>query len=173
MSVFVADVANKFMSLVQGCTKIPGGECHGPEIWVKEKTTSFQCSYSNWGFWQWSWCMHRWPMAFPLHMCSGLPAEKVEQMIVTSLDDNTMITHAIWYIRRAHLGFSAVIWVSGTEQLGLLSSHWASTLAISVPLMKQEYIQDELSSLVIHVHVPRLFGNTLASMPSVVWQLAR
>ena len=47
-------------------------------------------------------------MAFPLCMHSGLPMEKIEQMIMMSLDDITMITHAIWggkYIRRAHLGF--------------------------------------------------------------------
>ena len=82
-------------------------------------------------------------------MCSGLPAEKVEQMIMMSLDDITMITHAIWggkYIRRAHLGFGAVIWVSGTEWLGLLLSYQSSTPAILVPFMEQEYIQDELSS---------------------------
>ena len=51
-------------------------------------------------------------MAFPLCMHSGLPAEKVEQTIVTSLDDVTMIAHAIWggkYMRRAHSGFGAVI----------------------------------------------------------------
>ena len=50
----------------------------------------------------------------------------VEQMIVISLDDVTMIAHVIWggkYKKRAHSGFGAVIWVSGTEQLGLLSSH--------------------------------------------------
>ena len=55
-------------------------------------------------------------------------------MIMTSLDDVTMIAHAIWvgkYIRRAHLGFRAVVWVSGTEHLGL-SSHQLSTPAISV-----------------------------------------
>ena len=34
-------------------------------------------------------------MAFPLHMCSGFPMEKVEQMIVMSLDDVTVIAHAI------------------------------------------------------------------------------
>ena len=65
-------------------------------------------------------------MAFPLCMCSGLPTEKVEQTIVTSLDDVTMIAHAIWggkYIRRTSLGLGAVIWVSGTECLGLLLSH--------------------------------------------------
>ena len=122
---------------------------------------SFWCSHSNWGFWWQCWQMCRQPMAFPLCMCSGLPTEKVEQMIMMSLDDITMIAHAIWggkYIRRAHLGFGAVVWVSGTEQLGLLSSHQPSTLAISVPLVEQEYIQDELSSLFIHVHAPRLLG---------------
>ena len=64
-------------------------------------------------------------MAFPLCMHSGFPTERVEQMIVMSLDDVTMIAHAIWrgkYIRRAHSGFEAVIWVSGTVCLGL-SSH--------------------------------------------------
>ena len=43
---------------------------------------------------------------------------KGEQTIVTSLDDITMIAYAIWagkYITRAHLGFGAVVWVSGTE----------------------------------------------------------
>ena len=61
--------------------------------------------------------MCRQPMAFPLCMHSGFPMEKVEQMIVMSLDDITMITHAIWggkYIKRAHPGFRAVVWVSGT-----------------------------------------------------------
>ena len=44
---------------------------------------------------------------------SGFPIERVEQMTVTSLDDITMIAHAIEggkYIRRAHLGFGAVVW---------------------------------------------------------------
>ena len=110
-------------------------------------------------------------MAFPLCMSNGLPTEKVEQMIMTSLNDVTMITHAIWggkYIRRAHSGFRAVIWVSGTEQLGLLLSHLPSTPAVSLPLMEEEYKQDELSSLFIHVHAPRLFGNTSVSMTLVV-----
>ena len=115
--------------------------------------------------------MCRQPMAFPLHMCSGLPTEKVEQTIMTSLDDVTMIAHAIWggkYISRAHSGFGTVIWVSGIEHLGLLLSPKSSTLAISVPLVEQEYIQDELFSLFIHVHAPRLFGNTLVGITLVV-----
>ena len=71
------------------------------------------------------------------------------------------------------MGFGAVAWVSCTEWLGLLLCHQPSTPAISVPLMEQEYIQDELSSLFIHVHAPRFFENTLVSMTLVVWQLAR
>ena len=102
----------------------------------------------------------------------GFPMERVEQMIVMPLDDVTMIAHAIEggkYIRRTHLGFGAVVWVSGTEQFSLLLSHWPSTLAILVPLMEQEYTQDELSSLFISVHAPRPFGNTLVDMTLVVW----
>ena len=58
------------------------------------------------------------------------------------------------------MSLGAVIWVSGTEQLGLLRSHQPSTLAILVPLMEQEYNQEELCTLFIHVHVPRPFvGN--------------
>ena len=161
--------------MVQGHNKIPGGECHRYEIQVKEKTMRFGCSSSNWGFWQWCQQMCRWIMAFPLCMCSGFPTEKVEQTIVMSLSDITVITHATGggkYIRKASSSFRAVIWVSGTEWLGLLLSHPPSTLAISVPLMEEEYIQDEPFTLFIHVHAPRHFGNTLVSMTLVVWQLA-
>ena len=67
-------------------------------------------------------------MTFPLCMHSGFPVEKVEQMISMSLSDVTMIVHAIGggkCIRGAGLSFeaAAVIWVSGTEQLGLSLSH--------------------------------------------------
>ena len=44
------------------------------------------------------------------------------------------------------------------EQLGqLLRSHQPSTLAILVPLVKQEYNLDELCVLFINLHVPRPF----------------
>ena len=66
------------------------------------------------------------------------------------------------------MSLGAVVWVSGTEWLGPLLSHQPSTLAISVPLMEQEYILVVLFTLFIHVHVPRLFGNTLVSMTLVV-----
>ena len=66
----------------------------------------------------------------------------------------------------------AVIWVFGTEWLGqLLRSHQPSILAISGPLMEQEYNLNELCVLFIYLHVPRPFGNPLVSMTSVVWQL--
>ena len=86
-------------------------------------------------------------MAFPLCMHSGFSVEKVEQVIVMSLSDVTVITCAIGggkYIRKASLSFGTVIWVSGTEWLGLLLSYRPSTLVIMVPFVEQEYIQDEL-----------------------------
>ena len=55
------------------------------------------------------------------------------------------------------MSLGAVVWVSGTQWLGLLlRSHQPSTSAISVPLMEQEYILDELCVLFIYLHVPRL-----------------
>ena len=51
---------------------------------------------------------------------------KVEQTIVMSLSDITVIAHAIRGgkdIRKVSLSFGAVIWVSGTEWLGPLLSH--------------------------------------------------
>ena len=59
-------------------------------------------------------------------MHSGLPMEKLEQMILMSLSDITVIAHATGggkYIRKDCSSFGEVIWVSGTEQLGLLLSH--------------------------------------------------
>ena len=59
------------------------------------------------------------------------------------------------------------------NQLGLSISHRPSTLVILVPLMEQEYNQEELCTLFIHVDVPRpFFGYILVSMTSVVWLLA-
>ena len=62
-------------------------------------------------------------MTYGIFLCACtlvFPLEKLEQMIVMSLDDVTVIACAIWggkYIRRASLSFMAVVWVSGTEQL--------------------------------------------------------
>ena len=96
-----------------------------------------------------------------VHVHSGFPTEKVEQMIMTSFYDVTMISHAIGggnYIWEANMSLGAVIWVFGTEQLGqLLRSHRPSTLAILVSLMEQEYNLDELCVFFINLHVPRPF----------------
>ena len=51
---------------------------------------------------------------------------KVEQMIVTSSNDVTVISHAIGgakYIGKVSSSLRAVIWVSGTKWLGPLLSH--------------------------------------------------
>ena len=74
------------------------------------------------------------------------------------INDVTVISDATGggtYIRKASSSLGAVIWVSGTEQLGPLLSHQTSTPAISVTLMEQEYILDEPCTLFIPVHVPR------------------
>ena len=95
--------------------------------------------------------MHRQPVEFPLHMCSGFPMEKV--------DDVTMITHAIWggkYIKRAHSGFGLlsqflVLYVWSVKSLTLYSSYISASLG-------QEYTQYEPCSLFIHVHAPDVLG---------------
>ena len=58
--------------------------------------------------------------------CAVVFPWKSRAEIVMSLDDVTVITNAIWggkYIRRASSSLKAVVWVSGTEWLGLLLSH--------------------------------------------------
>ena len=73
------------------------------------------------------------------------------------------------YIRRAHTILGAVIWVSGTEWLGLSISHRPSTVAIYVPLMEQEYNQNELCTFVYsYAHTQTFEGNFLVSMTLVV-----
>ena len=87
-------------------------------------------------------------------------------MILTSFDDViiVLLVHlGIGYKRKACKSLRAVIWVSGTEQLGqLLGGHQPSTPAISVPLVEQEYIPVELCAFFIHLHVPRLIWDTLS-----------
>ena len=163
--------------LVQGCTKIPGGECHMHGIWVKEKMERFGCFYSHQGFWHWWWWMYRWTTVFPVHMHSGFPAGRSKQMIVASWNDATMISLLFWEgtIKGEHtqtLGLSSGF--SDTEQLGLLTSQRPSTLAILVPLMEQSITR---MNCVFHLSIcmyPDLFGELLVSMTLVVWhQLGR
>ena len=74
--------------------------------------------------------MHRQIMAFPLHMHSGFPMEKVEQMIMMSSNDITVICHAIGggkYIRKASSelssGFLALNSWSFVKSLTLYSGY--------------------------------------------------
>ena len=64
-------------------------------------------------------------MAVLLHMHSGFPTERLEQMILASLYDITRVSHATVggnYKRRAQPSLKAavtVIWLFGHKHLGL------------------------------------------------------
>ena len=66
------------------------------------------------------------------------------------------------------MNLGAVIWVSGTEQLGLLISHRPSTLAILVLLMEQSIARLNCVPCLSICTYPDLFGNFLVSMTLVV-----
>ena len=61
---------------------------------------------------------------------------------------------------------------SGTEWLGLLTSHRPSTLAILVPLMEQSITRMDCVSF-IHMHVPRPFGEFFSQYDFSCLTLAR
>ena len=93
------------------------------------------------------------------------PTRRSEQTIVTSQNDITLISCAILeekYKRRAHMNLRAVIWVSGTEWLGLLISHRPSTLAISVPLVKQSITRKNCVFYLSICMYPDLFGEVFS-----------
>ena len=67
------------------------------------------------------------------------------------------------------MNHGAVIWISGSEQLGLLISHRPSTLAILVSLMEQSITRMNCVPCLSICMYPDLFGNFLVSMTLVVW----
>ena len=84
--------------------------------------------------------MCRQTIAVLLHMHSGFPAERLEQMIMTSYNDVMRVSHAIvggnykrehdqasGLLHYCHLGVS-------TLAFGSLASHRPSTFAVLVPL---------------------------------------
>ena len=150
--------------------------CHRHEIWVKEKTKRFGCISSNWGFWHWCWQIYRWNMAFPVCMCSGFPTLRSKQMIVTSWNDITVISHAILggnYKRRAHTNLGAVIWVFWYWMVGSIDKSqtlYSSYLGAS---HGAEHNQNELCVLFIHMHVPRYFGEPFSQYDFSCLMLAR
>ena len=66
------------------------------------------------------------------------------------------------------MNLRAVVWVSGTEWLGLLISYKPSTLAIVVPLMEQSITRMNCVPCLSICMYPDLFGNFLVSMTLVV-----
>ena len=66
------------------------------------------------------------------------------------------------------MNLGAVVWVSGTEQLGLSISHRPSTPAISVPLVEQSITRMNCVPCLSICMSPDLFGNFLVSMTLVV-----
>ena len=74
-----------------------------------------------------------------VHMHSGFPTGRSEQMIMTSLHDITRISHARdRTIKGEHYQTSGLSsGYSGTKCLGLLMSYRPSTLAVSVPLVEK------------------------------------
>ena len=81
--------------MVQGHTEIPGGECHRHGNGIRKRDNEVWTLHSIWCFWCGFQQMLRQTMAVLLHMCSGFPTERLEQMIVTSLYDVTRVSHAI------------------------------------------------------------------------------
>ena len=126
--------------MVWGCTEIPGGECHRHGKGIRKRDNKVWTLHNIWDFRHGCRCMHKWTVAFPLHMHNGFPSERWEQTIVTSLYDVTRVSHATVggnYKRRAWPSLGAavtVIWVFWHKHLGLLTSHRPSTSAFSVPL---------------------------------------
>ena len=90
---------------------------------------------------------------------------------MTSSNDITVISHATLggkYKRRVHTNLRAVVWVSGTEWLGLSISHRPSTLAILVSLVEQSITRMNCVPWLSICMYPDLFGNFLVSMTLVV-----
>ena len=126
--------------MVQGHTKIPGGECHRHEKGIRKRDKEVWNLHNIQDFWHGCQQMCRQTVAVLLHMHSGFPTLRLEQMIMMSLYDVTRISCATVggnYKRRAPLSLGAavtVVWVFQHMRLGPLTSHRPSTLAVSMPL---------------------------------------
>ena len=61
-------------------------------VWKRDDKV--QTLHNIWDIWHGHQQMHRQTMPVLLHMCSGFPAEILEQTIVTSLYDVMRVSHA-------------------------------------------------------------------------------
>ena len=153
--------------MVWGCTKIPGGECHrhGKGIWKRDNEV--WTLHNILDFWHGCQWMCRQTMVVLLCMHSGFPAERLEQMIVTSLYDVTRVSCATVgrnYKRRAWLSLGAavtVIWVFQHKRLGL----WQATdplLWLSWCPLSRKHIQNAQCCLFFNKHASRPILRTLS-----------
>ena len=78
--------------MVQGCTDIPGGECHRHRKGIKKRDDEAHTLHNIWDFQCGCRQMHRQTVAVLLCMHSGFPPERLEQTIVTSLYDVTRVS---------------------------------------------------------------------------------
>ena len=128
----------------------------------------FGCICSNWGFQCGHWWMCRQTAVLLVHMCSGFPAGRSKQMIMTSSSkDITRISCATLggnYKRRVHQNLGLSSGPSDTECLGLLTSHRPSTPAILVPLVEQSITRMNCVFCVSICMYPDLSGELLVSV---------
>ena len=150
--------------------------CHRHRIRVKEKMERFGCIYSNWGFQHGCWQMCRWTTVFPEHMCSGFPARRSKQMIMTSWNDVTMISHAILggnYERRAHPNLGEVFWDFWHWMVGSIDKPQTLYFSSLSASHGAEHNQNELCVSFICMHVPRPFWGTFSQYDFSCLTLAR
>ena len=101
------------------------------EVWTLCNIQGFQCGC------QW---MCRWTVTVLLCMHNGFPADRLEQMIMTSLYDIMRVSHAIVQgnYKREHDRASGLLCYChlgvSTPAFGPLTSYTPSTLAVLVPL---------------------------------------
>ena len=125
----------------------------------------FGCIHSIWRFWQGCQQMCRQMSVVLMCICSGFPAGRSEQMIMTSFHDIMRIPHAIEggnYKRRAPPNLGAVIWVFW--YLVFESADEPQTLYFGCLSAShgEEHIQNGMCDLFIHMHVPRPFWGTIS-----------
>ena len=153
--------------MVQGCTKIPGGECHRHRKGIWKRDDKVWTLHNIWDFWHRCWQMHRWTMVVLLCMCSGFPTKRLEQMIVTSLYDVTRVSHATVggnYKRRVWMSLwtaVTVIWVFQYKCLGLRQATDLLLQLCQCPLSRK-HIQNAQCCFFFNKHVSRPIWRTLS-----------
>ena len=158
--------------MVWGHTEIPGGECHRHENWVKEEMKRFGCIGSIWGSgmyarrcadeWQQFWCACA--VVFPLENQSRL----LWCHFMMSWGSLLLLREGT--IKGEHnqtLGLSSGY--SGTKHLGLLTSHWPSTLAVLMPLVEKSISRMECVTCLSICMYPDLSGEPSVSVTLAVW----